>query len=142
MTLDTTPEWIEVEPRDDAVIEDCTENVSRAIAEHGGESRLGWMIWEEDFMVEAIFHAVWENPDGRAVDVTPQDIPVDRIMFVPDPALQYEGRQIPNVRLNISGMIAVAHLIRLNELKFAIQNVGSRADQHAIMITPTEANAL
>lgn len=142
MSLDTTPEWIDVEPQEDAVTEECTENVTRAIAEHGGTTRLGWMIWEEDFMIEAIFHAVWENPDGRTVDVTPQDIPVDRIMFVPDPASQYEGRQIPNVRLNISGMMAVDHLIRLNELKFAIQNAGDRAEQHRIMITPTESKAL
>lgn len=93
-------------------------------------------------MVEAIFHAVWESPDGRTVDVTPQGIPVARVMFIPDPSIRYEGRQIPNVRLNISGMIAVDHLIRFNELKFAIQNVGERAEQHAIMITPMEANAL
>jgi hypothetical protein len=142
MELESTPEWIAIEPRDDAVMKECTENVARAIAEHGGTTRLGWMIWEEDFMIEAIFHAVWEHPDGRTVDVTPQDIPVDRIMFVPDLSLQYQGRQIPNVRLNISGMIAVDDLIRLNELKFAIQNVGDRADQHRIMITPTESNAL
>lgn len=142
MRLDTTPEWIEIEPRDDAVTEECTENVTRVIAEHGGKTRLGWMIREEDIMIEAIFHAVWKNPDGRTVDVTPQDIPVDRIMFVPDPALQYEGHQIPNVRLKTSGMMAVDHLIRLNELTFAIQNAGDRADQHRIQITPTESKAL
>lgn len=142
MSLDTTPEWIEIKPRADAVIEDCTENVARAIAEHGGTARLGWMIWENDFMVEAIFHAVWESPDGRTVDVTPQGIPESRVMFVPDLSIRYEGRQIPNVRLNISGMMAVDHLIRINELKFAIQNAGDRSDQHRIMITPPESKAL
>jgi hypothetical protein len=138
MRLDTTPEWIEVEPRPDGVVKECTENVARAIAEHGGTTRLGWMIWEEDFMIEAIFHAVWENPDGRTVDVTPQDIPVDRIMFVPDPALQYQGRQIPNVRLNISGMIAVDHLIRLDEMEFALNNIADRAHRKIVNLSRSE----
>jgi hypothetical protein len=91
---------------------------------------------------EVIFHAVWEIPDGRTVDATPQELPVDHKMFVPDPGLQNQGRQIPNVRLNISGMIAVDDLICLNELKFAIRNVSDRAEQYRIMTIPTEANAL
>lgn len=43
-------------------------------------------------------------PDKNIIDLTPKQQPnISRILFVPDPNMNYQGRQIYSVRLNILG---------------------------------------
>jgi hypothetical protein len=66
---------------------DCYPNVQRCIASSGGNIQYGWVLIENDWMVEAKHHAVWEKKDGSLVDITPRETPVHNILFIPDDRL-------------------------------------------------------
>ena len=64
-------------PESDARPTECFTNVTRKVARDGGCVVFGWMFHvrlvealEKEYLV-AVHHAVWNLPDGCAVDVTP-----------------------------------------------------------------------
>jgi hypothetical protein len=50
----------------------CYENVEAYVAEHHGESIVGWKIWECRHWIKAVHHAVWRSPDGDLIDISPE----------------------------------------------------------------------
>ena len=48
----------------------CFANVEHLVREHGGKAVLGWSLYENEFMLEAEAHAVWEDPEGELYNVT------------------------------------------------------------------------
>ena len=64
----------------------CFWNVDAHAAEHGGAAIFGWAIFEWPHLFwEAQHHAVWRDPAGQLIDITPPAAPGTReTLFVED----------------------------------------------------------
>ena len=125
----TEPIFISVIPEKHALPSECFPTVKEKIKINGGKMIIGWQVWKTDFLVEAEFHAIWESTDGSLVDITPKQVPVDKILFLPDDESKYTGKQVDNIRLNITKNPLVDDFIELAKLKFRITNCGKLANQ-------------
>jgi hypothetical protein len=134
------PLRISVDPPPRANPNDCMENVASVIEIHGGSVDYGWQLWETlpGVLLEAEFHAVWLDAEGRRLDVTPKQIPgLTSIVFLPDATLVYEGRQIDNVRVPLKDDPLVTAFINTAEDFFEATNRGELADYHGpVVLTP------
>jgi hypothetical protein len=64
----------------------CFDGVLEKVRHDGGGIRLGWAFWEwPNAFLNAEFHAVWGDPAGRLVDITPKPLGEKTILFAPDP---------------------------------------------------------
>lgn len=66
--------------------QNCFFNVWVQMIYAGGDKQHGWLIAQDstkDF-IEAQFHAVWVDPKGDLVDITPRPDGEKRVMFIPD----------------------------------------------------------
>ncbi len=80
-----SPQFVDIHPASQAVYENCFTNVDAVVEQQGGERIDGWLIWEwRGILLEAIFHAVWRDPEGSLIDVTPQGDGETKIVFSPD----------------------------------------------------------
>lgn len=79
--------------------------------------------------IEAEFHAVWKNESGILRDLTPKDIKLSRILFLPDHNRVYDGKQVNNVRRALANDIDVTKFIQASEDEYKILNRGERAKQ-------------
>lgn len=135
------PVSIRCAPEKGAELNNCFPLVDSKVATHGGSSVLGWQIRETTLLVEAIFHAVWKTQNGELIDISPKPEPTREILFIQDPAATYDGRQVDNVRLNITGNRLVDDLIEICEASYRLQNKGERAYLHALTLEGKEAQA-
>lgn len=87
------PRPIERIPGPECQVAECHANVLGRVHFRGGRPVWGWhfaLITDPgDFIFQAVFHAVWESPEGDLVDITPQS---ERVMagqeagvFTPQP---------------------------------------------------------
>jgi hypothetical protein len=141
--LDSSSEPLTVKctPEKGAEINDCFPLVETKVIEHGGESVLGWHILESTLLVEAIFHAVWRTEGGALIDISPKPIPAAEILFLQNTNAVYEGKQVDNIRVNISGNRLVDDLIEICEASYRLQNEGERAFQYALTLTGKDVQA-
>ena len=73
-------------PRSNCTHKRCFINVENQVAKEGGKMITGWMFNEfQDLMIASEAHAVWEQPNGKKIDITPHRFQPERIVFVPDP---------------------------------------------------------
>lgn len=100
--VETTPIYVGLSPEPYARVSECFPSVAEKMARDGGAQVLGWQLWKTAILAEGEFHALWRSPAGVLVDITPKQIPVERILFLPDPQTKYVGAQVDNVRLNIT----------------------------------------
>src|SRR5688572_33242240 len=78
-----SPIYVDVVPFADGKLEDCFPNVQARVAKDGGTIQYGWMIWEHPgVLVEGVFHAIWRNPSGDLLDITPTRDRENRILFL------------------------------------------------------------
>ncbi len=125
------PLFLQVTPLRNVEANDCFAIVERHVHNHGGSICYGWQMWEwPRVMVEAEFHAVWSDCDGGLHDLTPKQLPVERILFLPDPVRVYKGRGVNNVRRALSSHSDVAAFIVAADAEFELMNRGARAEQH------------
>lgn len=138
--LNVSPVRLDIELKSHSLPSECFPNVETQVQKHGGEIVYGWQLWQSGaFYIEAEFHAVWRDSEGILHDITPKPLPtVLQILFVEDVGRTYEGRQVNNVRLNLSGNKVVDHFLKLNDKKFEIENAGERANQHEISLKGDE----
>lgn len=122
---------------------DCVVNVDAMIHERGGDVEYGWALWETfpGVIIEAEFHAVWRDPRGRRRDVTPQQIEVSRVVFLPDPTLVYEDRQIDNERIALIDDPLVEEFISAAKAHFDVTNRGELATFHGELPRTPEIRA-
>lgn len=119
---------------------ECFAIVPEHAATHGGKQLTGWCIWEHsDVFIEAEFHAIWEDPEGRKVDLTPRPIAVETILFLEDPNREYTGRQVDNIRKALLNNHYVSRYLKLRRRMFEILNEGDLADKHGIITLPPAA---
>jgi len=125
---------------------DCFNILEKKIEKDGGNIILGWQIWKSEILIEAEAHAVWENSDGVLYDISPKEFNLkpEEILFIEDPRLKYEGKQIDNIRLNITKNKLVDHFIELSKLFFHYRNKGKRADYHdlSLILNENEINEI
>jgi hypothetical protein len=126
---------------DSVITNECFPNVERQVKNHGGSCIFGWQIWKTSLLIEAEFHAVWKSPEGLIYDITPKAQPVQKILFVSDPNKKYEGKQVNNIRVNITKNPIVDEMIEVYNAVFRIENQGARAFQHQLSLQGKEAAA-
>jgi len=138
------PNFLEFFPEEGAEVNDCFNIVKEKVEHYNGEIRYGWEIWEiPSVMVEAEFHCVWRDPSGTLHDITPKPPPIKKILFLPDPAMTYEGRQVNNIRRAICSEPVVLDFIKVCDEEFELKNRGSRAYEHGqIVLEDAEAEEM
>ncbi len=128
---DAQPQFIRTRPMPGAAIHDCFVTVAQQVERHGGDQQIGWAIWEwPRVFIEAEFHCVWRSPEGSLVDVSARPIHVPRVLFLPDPARAYEGRQVDNIRKPLDRDPRIKRFLDLAHLMFVEVNRGELADYH------------
>lgn len=122
---------------------ECVANVEAIVRERGGDVEYGWALWETlpSLLIEAEFHAVWRDSRGRRRDVTPPQLPVDRVIFLPDSGLVYEGRQIDNERVALVDDALVEEFITAATDYFEVTNRGELATFHGELPRSPEIRA-
>lgn len=135
----TLPIYITVTAGLNDVVKECIPNVRRRTEREGGEIVFGWQIWEwYGIMIEAEFHALWQDQKNILHDVTPKDIPCEKILFLPDQNLVYNEQQINNIRHSLIANQKVHELIQIEDSIFEIHNKGERAQMQLINLTDEE----
>ena len=139
LNLNDKPLSVKVFPEEYSKIDDCFPNVQEKIKLDNGKRLTGWQVWKTEKIIEAIFHAIWESPEGDYIDITPKPFPMSKILFFPDKNKEYQGHQVDNIRINISGNALVDDLITISENIFKIENAGNRAFEYNLRLTGEEA---
>ena len=132
------PIILRVNPSVDSQPNECFENVRKKIDLCGGKMILGYQIWKSQYLMEAEVHAVWEDRKENLHDITPKRKGINSIMFVEDTRVKYEGKQINNVRVNITDNELGDYVIDLYDIFFFITNKDERAHQHNLILFSSE----
>lgn len=124
------PVYVDVAPLKNASANDCFVHVPERVQAEGGSQVLGWSLWElPGVFVEAEAHSVWLSPSGQYLDIAPKNSETARVLFLRDPALRYEDRQINNVRRAVvQDPLVQAYLDTFTE-EFELLNRGDRVRQ-------------
>ena len=134
------PVYVKHSPESYAQVNECFPAVDKKVRECGGKVLYGWQLWEwSDVLLEAEFHAVWLSPENELVDVTLKPSHLEKILFLPDPSMRYEGKQVNNIRVPLSNNPLTRDFIGICDALFRIQNKGDRANQAAVSLEGTEA---
>ncbi len=129
ITAAHSPQYIQTTPTPGAPLNECFRVVADRVAREGGESLLGWAIWEwPKVLLEAELHCVWKRPDGELADIAGRSLPIPRILFLPDPAIRHTGRQIDNRRKALCNDPQIKRFIELSGSIFRETNKGALAD--------------
>jgi len=135
----STPVKIPYEPEFGAVSGDCYINIEKKIKQSGGKIQYGWNIRQiNNLFLEAEFHAVWKSDSCELLDITPQESEAKHIIFLPDMKREYQGRQVSNIFMNISGNTLIDDYISIFEAIFYMENKGGRAEQHGLVLNQYE----
>jgi len=139
-----SPTYVDVRPVPGAPSNECFPIVEDRVRTHGGAMVLGWALREQpSLFIEAEFHAVWRSPSDGLLDIAPKKRPTQRILFLPDPARRYEGRQVNNVRKSLTKSPAVIGFLKTFDQEFELMNRGAREHQHGkIALEVDEAQEL
>lgn len=125
------PIYVDVVPNADCIENECFPNIKNKIKQAGGRIQYGWTIWgAPDKLIEGEFHAIWIDPNGDMVDITPKTDGETRILFLPDDKQVYTDEPIDNIRLALCDDPEVAKLIRHGEAMTRLRkkyNVNGRA---------------
>lgn len=135
------PEIIDVQPEEYSGMQNCFINVEKKVQTDRGSPHYGWAILQSPIICEAERHAVWENPDGVLIDVTPREPAFEKIMFVSQNDLIYRGQLIDNVRINITDNPMVDDYIFLCETVEKFYTYGTRLNDEMLEV-PQPAQAL
>ncbi len=136
--IDSPPIYVTVKPDKNSIIDECYKNVAEKVRNEGGFQVIGWQIWKTKNLIEAEFHSIWKSSDGEFIDITPKQALFHEILFIEDKKRFYDGCQVDNIRINISGNLLVDDLISVCEILFKIENKGSRVNEYQISLVGEE----
>ncbi len=106
------PVFVNINPRDDSIGNECFIDVNNQIKEYGGKIKYGWILWIWDnIFAEATFHAVWENTNGQLLDVTLKKDNEKTILFAPDNNRKFDNMRVSSVRLPLQNNPKIKELI-------------------------------
>ena len=120
------PYRVPVKPQSWVESKECFFNVKTKVEKDGGQIQFGWVIWEcPNIMIEAIFHAIWISPENEHIDITPNQINSERILFLPDSIRKYdyssEYYRVDNIRRPLSNNPLILDLIKISEQIFDVE---------------------
>ena len=123
-----SPQYIEVKLAKWAKQCDCFNNVSIKIKKSGGKQVLGWAIWQDTYALQAEFHSVWENKNGKLYDITPREFEGEKlyysqIVFVRDDNAIYKGELVNNIRMNLSNNPLVDDILVLCDFLYYLMKI-------------------
>src|SRR6185312_15975300 len=99
----------------------CFENVGFKVQKDGGKIQYGWTIWEHSGgMIEGEFHAVWDNPQGQLLDITPKVDREEKILFLPDSVRVYKNEPVDNIRMLTVDTPENRLTVKIGEAKFEL----------------------
>lgn len=134
MGLTNLPEYVNILPDKNLAYGECFYNVQKYIENYGGKLVCGWQFYELTYMIEAEFHGIWQNPEGILVDITPREYNVDKILFIEDKTLVFDGIRRDNFRYNKLNNPLVDDVIELEKRKFIMidkaENVNEIGEIH------------
>lgn len=82
------PYYLNTEPFHWSRVNCCDLNVKKIVKEQGGEIIFGFKIWSiPKLYIEASLHSIWENPNGKLIDITPNEDGEKTVLFLPEPRL-------------------------------------------------------
>jgi hypothetical protein len=120
-----TPMFISVCPDKEGRVNECYQNVDNYVLKNGGQRLLGWCIWEwSGVLLEAEAHAIWKSPNGCYIDITPHEDKEQKILFLHDQNLFFDGNRIPSKRKELTNEICVKKYIEVcNRIdQFLVEN--------------------
>ncbi len=133
------PMHLQVIPEENSKAHDCFPIVQNKVKKSGGKMILGWQFWKSKNLIEAEFHAVWESPEKKLIDITPKpNKGIYNILFVIDENLVYDERQKDNYRINLTNNSLVDDFIKVCEAIFRFENKGVRAFQYEFDLSDSE----
>ena len=92
------PFFVDVIVEPNAEPKECFNNVDCKISSSGGYSQQGWRIFEiPSCYLDAEFHAVWVSPEEKYIDISPNEVNVNTILFLPDLVRTYKDMPLDNV---------------------------------------------
>ncbi len=90
--------FVPIQPSSTAQQQMCVTAVDDVVEAKGGKRIMGWKIWEGRYWLKAVYHAVWQTPEGRLIDVTPEPDET-QTLFIGDsterPSVYVSSRAIP-----------------------------------------------
>lgn len=141
--LRESPQLIPHSPIDGYSLHECHSNVSKHVSMHGGKEIVGWVIWNNlNLFLEAEQHAVWENPQGQLIDITPDECNFDTHLFIPDSRVSFAGYSSDNLRFSLSDNPLVAEYISLKERIYSITLAGTRVGEKKTVELSSEESML
>jgi len=110
------PIYVPVRPEPDEKLLDCHNVVQRKTTRDGGAAVFGWLIWESPglFLVSD-FHSVRQSPTGELIDVNPQPDGEEKILFLRDPSMKFEGVRPKQRYMPLRDHAAVREFIAANK---------------------------
>ena len=136
---ESKPIYVNVEPESFAEVNECFPAIEKKIERDDGSRVLGWQIWKTKILIDAEFHAIWKSTVGELIDITPKQILFQKILFLPDSKAKYDGVQVDNIRLNISGNRLVDDFIEIAKAIYRMENKGERAFQYEVSFSGSES---
>lgn len=131
------PRYIKHQPLPGKPLKECFHIVAEHAARNGGKTVLGWAIIQLiGIWLEAEFHAVWEDPTGNLLDLTPRKFRADEILFIPDPNRTYSGAQVESIFHPLTRHPSVLRNIELAHELFVETNRGELARATSYPMTP------
>jgi len=119
----TKPIFIDVIPTKNSVYGDCYGNVENYAKKNGGRSEDGWIIWEiPKIWLEAEFHRVWVNNEGKYIDITPKEDEEKRILFLKDSQRKFTGELIDNIKKPLVNNAETRTMVAVAKKEFEINN--------------------
>ncbi len=116
---DSAPVYVIVSPAPGMTPQNCFQNVSSLVEQVGGKQVNGWAIWQfANVYIYLEAHSVWQNDVGTLIDPTPHTDGEERILFLPDNKIVYEGRKIPGKRMPLTDSpLAKEYVALLTEME-------------------------
>lgn len=144
LRIGTKPIRLRVEPVAGGVVNECFDNVRKAVEQGAGFATYGWKLSETlpGVMIEAEFHAVWIDAHGAMHEVSPQAELLDgstheETLFVPDPSKLDDGRQVDNLRIALKRDPLIQKFIKNAKRRYKYLNAGSLSDYYGeVSMTP------
>jgi hypothetical protein len=136
------PFYVNYVPEAYREVQDCFNIVDDKVKKQGGANIYGWQIWKTSYLIEGEFHSIWRTEEGEYRDITPKPFSLNKILFVPDNNIKYEGKQIKNIIINLSKKQLVDDLIAFREVEFRINNKGERANLKEVFLSIEEGSDL
>ncbi len=110
------PEYIKTMPGIKCKIGKQFENVLRMVKDAGGQQVNGWAIWQwNNMLIEAEPYATWKTPQGEYMDITPREMGVPRILFLPDSRVEYGTGRHRSIMRPLTDSELVEELIHIAE---------------------------